>query len=54
MPERRIPPEAVGVAVLALHNVAVHRLLPAPADAALNLATAAGLTSPRSPAVPSP
>jgi membrane protease YdiL (CAAX protease family) len=45
MPEQRIPPEAVGVAVLALHNVAVHRLLPAPADAALNLATAAGLTS---------
>jgi uncharacterized protein len=39
-----IPPEAVGVAVLALHNVAVHRLLPAPADAALNLATAVGLT----------
>jgi uncharacterized protein len=31
--------------VLALHNVAVHRLLPAPADAALNLATAAGLTA---------
>jgi membrane protease YdiL (CAAX protease family) len=44
-PLRRVPPEAVGVAVLALHNVAVHRLLPAPADAALNLATAAGLTS---------
>jgi membrane protease YdiL (CAAX protease family) len=33
------------VAVLALHNVAVHRLLPAPAGAALNLATAAGLTA---------
>jgi membrane protease YdiL (CAAX protease family) len=33
------------VAVLALHNLAVHRLLPAPADAALNLATAAGLTT---------
>jgi uncharacterized protein len=31
--------------VLALHNVAVHRVLPAPADAALNLATAAGLTA---------
>jgi uncharacterized protein len=31
--------------VLALHNVVVHRLLPAPADAALNLATAAGLTT---------
>jgi hypothetical protein len=44
-PARRIPPEAVGVAVLALHNVAVHRLLPAPAGAALNLATAAGLTA---------
>jgi uncharacterized protein len=43
-PLRRIPPEAVGVAALALHNVAVHRLLPAPADAALNLATAVGLT----------
>jgi uncharacterized protein len=39
------PPEAVGVAVLALHNVAVHRLAPAPADAALNLVTAAGLTA---------
>jgi CAAX protease family protein len=33
------------VAVLALHNVAVHRMLPAPADAALNLATALGLTA---------
>jgi hypothetical protein len=33
------------VAVLALHNVAVHRLLPAPADAALNLTTAIGLTT---------
>jgi uncharacterized protein len=33
------------VAVLALHNVAMHRLLPAPAGAALNLATAAGLTA---------
>jgi uncharacterized protein len=42
---RQIPPEVVGVTVLALHNVAVHRLLPAPADAALNLATAAGLTA---------
>jgi len=41
--ERTIPPEAVGVAVLALHNLAVHRLLPAPAGPALNLATAAGL-----------
>ncbi len=43
--ERGIPPEAVGVALLAVHNVAVHRLLPAPADAALNLATAVGLTT---------
>jgi uncharacterized protein len=40
-----VPPEAVGVAVLAAHNVVVHRLLPAPADAALNLATALGLTA---------
>jgi len=40
---RRVPPELAGVAVLALNNVAAHRLLPAPADAALNLATAAGL-----------
>jgi|SRR5215207_9592065 len=38
-----VPPEAVGVAVLAVHNVVVHRVLPAPADAALNLATALGL-----------
>jgi hypothetical protein len=44
-PDRGIPPEAVAVAVLAVHNVAVHRLLPAPADAALNLATAFGLTA---------
>jgi uncharacterized protein len=42
---RTLPPAAVGVGVLALHNLAVHRLLPAPADAALNLATAAGLTA---------
>jgi uncharacterized protein len=33
------------VAVLALHNLAVHRLLPAPADAAVNLLTAAGLAA---------
>jgi uncharacterized protein len=33
------------VAVLALHNVAVHRVAPARAGAALNLATAAGLTA---------
>ena len=43
--QRGIPPEAVGVAVLALHNIAVHRVLPAPADAALNLSTALGLTA---------
>jgi membrane protease YdiL (CAAX protease family) len=42
---RRVPPELAGVAVLILHNVAVHRLLPSPADAALNLATAVGLAS---------
>src|SRR5215212_2144481 len=40
-----IPPEAVGVAVLTLHNIAVHRVLPAPAGAALNLATAVGLSA---------
>ena len=45
MRQSGIPPEAVGVAVLTLHNLAVHRVLPAPADAALNLATAAGLTA---------
>jgi hypothetical protein len=37
-------PEATGVAVLALHNLAVHRLS-SPADAVLNLVTAAGLTA---------
>jgi hypothetical protein len=31
--------------MLALHNLAVHHLLPPPADAALNLVTAAGLTA---------
>jgi hypothetical protein len=41
--DRRVPPELAGIAVLALHNVAMHRLLTAPADAALNLATAVGL-----------
>jgi uncharacterized protein len=40
-----MPPEAVGVAVLAMHNVAVHRMLPAPAGAALNLVTAFRLTA---------
>jgi len=39
-----MPPELTGVAVLVLHNVAVHRLLPAPADAVMNLAIAVGLT----------
>ena len=39
----RVPPEIVGVAVLGLHNIAVHRMLSAPADAALNVLTAAGL-----------
>jgi len=38
-----MPPEFTGVAVLAVHNVAVHRLLPAPADAVVNLATAVGI-----------
>ena len=33
------------MAVLGLHNVLVHRLLPAPVDAALNLVSAAGLTA---------
>jgi uncharacterized protein len=42
--ERGCLPEAVAVGVLGLHNVVAHRLLPAPADAALNLATAVGLT----------
>jgi hypothetical protein len=37
--------EVTAVAVLALHNLAVHRLLSSPADAALNLVTAAGLTA---------
>jgi uncharacterized protein len=40
-----LAPEATGVAVLVLHNLAVHRLLPSPADAVLNLVTAAGLTA---------
>ena len=38
-------PEATAVAVLVLHNLAVHRLVPSPADAVLNLATAPGLTA---------
>lgn len=40
-----LAPEATGVAVLVLHNLAVHRLLPSPADAVLNIVTAAGLTA---------
>ena len=40
-----MPPEFTGVAVLAVHNVAVHRLLPAPADAVVNLATAVGIAA---------
>ena len=37
-----LPPEDAGIAVVAVHNVAVHRLVPARAGAALNLVTAAG------------
>lgn len=37
-------PEVTSVATLVVHNLVVHRL-PAPADAALNLLTAAGLTA---------
>jgi membrane protease YdiL (CAAX protease family) len=42
---RGFAPEVGGVVVLALHNLAVHRLLPAPADAAASLLTAAGLAA---------
>ena len=42
---RGLAPEITGVAVLALHNLAVHRLLPSPADAVMNVVTAAGLTA---------
>jgi Type II CAAX prenyl endopeptidase Rce1-like len=38
-------PEATGAAVVVLHNLAVHRLLPPPADAVLNVVTAVGLTA---------
>jgi membrane protease YdiL (CAAX protease family) len=38
-------PELTGAAVVVLHNLAVHRLLPSPAKAVLNVATAAGLTA---------
>lgn len=40
---RQLPPELIGVCVLAFHNVVVHRLLPAPADSVTNLAIAIGL-----------
>jgi uncharacterized protein len=43
--EPRFAPEVTGAAVVALHNLAVHRLLPSPADAVLNVVTAAGLTA---------
>jgi uncharacterized protein len=36
-------PEIAGIALLALHNVAVHRVLTPPGDALLNLAAAGGL-----------
>ena len=39
----QLPPELIGVCVLAFHNVVVHRLLPAPADSVANLAIAVGL-----------
>jgi uncharacterized protein len=42
---RQFAPEVTEVAVLALHNLAVHRLLPSPADSVLNLVTAAGLAA---------
>jgi uncharacterized protein len=42
---RRVPPELAGVTILAVHNVVMHRLLAAPADAVLNLATAVGLAA---------
>jgi hypothetical protein len=38
--QHRIPPDADCLAVLALHNFAVHRVLPAPADATLKVANA--------------
>ena len=44
-PPPRIPPEIVGASVLFAHNLLVHRALRPPADAALNLASAIGLTA---------
>ena len=40
-----VPPEIIGAAVLAVHNLIVHRVLRPPADAALNVASAAALTA---------
>ena len=37
--------EVTGAAVVMLHNLAVHRLLPSPADAVVNVVTAAGLAA---------
>jgi uncharacterized protein len=37
--------EVTGAAAVALHNLAVHRLLSSPADAVVNVVTAAGLTA---------
>jgi hypothetical protein len=37
--------EVTAAAAVALHNLAVHRLLPSPADAVVNVVTAAGLTA---------
>ena len=42
---QRIPPEVIGASVLLAHNLIVHRALRPPADAALNLASAIGLTA---------
>jgi hypothetical protein len=44
-PLAQIPPEILGASVLVAHNVLVHRALRPPADAALNLASAIGLTT---------
>ena len=44
-PLARIPPEILGALVLVAHNFLVHRALRPPADAALNLASAATLTA---------
>jgi uncharacterized protein len=44
-PLARIPPEIIGASLLFAHNLLVHRALRPPADAALNLASAATLTA---------